>query len=252
MQASGSVTDTIQSTVATVTFGGTRGNSMPGALLRALAERIEQVSARQDVHVIVLRTPGDGPFCAGASFDELDSITDARSGTEFFMGFARVILAMTRSRKTIVTRVQGKVAGGGIGIVAASDYAIALDSASIRLSELAVGIGPFVVGPAIERKVGAGAFAAMALDTEWRDAFWAERHGLFARIVASTDELDQAVEALAGRLAASNPQALEQIKATSWRDTEQWDSLLEERAAVSGSLVLSPFTREAIAAFRAR
>jgi methylglutaconyl-CoA hydratase len=238
--------------VATIAFGGTKGNSLPGALLRDLARTIGEVSDRRDVHVIVLRTIGDGPFCAGASFDELSSIRDAQVGKEFFLGFARVILAMTRSPKTIVTRVQGKVVGGGVGIVAASDYAIAVESASIRLSELAVGIGPFVVGPAIERKIGPGPFSAMAIDADWRDARWAEQHGLYARVVEGLVALDEAVATFAGRLASSNPTALERIKAITWQGTEHWPQLLDERAAMSGTLVLSEYTRDAIGSFANR
>ena len=240
--------------IATITFGGTKGNSMPGTLLRSLAQAVVEASDMPHVRVIVLRSLGDGPFCAGASFDELAAIENPESGREFFMGFARVILAMVQSPRTIVCRVQGKVVGGGVGLVAACDYAIASDAAAIRLSELAVGIGPFVVGPAIERKVGPGALAALTLDADWRSARWAERHGLYARVIetAGAGALDDAVETFATRLASSNPAAIERIKRITWRDTEHWPQLLSERAALSGSLVLSPHARDAIAAFRSR
>src|SRR5438067_2528843 len=157
------VTSSVADRVATISFGGTKGNSLPGALLRELASTIEQAGKRDDVNVLVIRSDGEGPFCAGASFDELKSIADERAGKEFFLGFAHVILAMTRCAKPIVARVQGKTVGGGVGIVAAADYAIAARNADIRLSELAVGIGPFVVGPVIEHKIGRGAYGAMAI-----------------------------------------------------------------------------------------
>jgi methylglutaconyl-CoA hydratase len=157
-----------------------------------------------------------------------------------------VILAMTRCAKPIVTRVQGKVVGGGVGVVAASDYAIATTAASVRLSELAIGIGPFVVGPVIEHKLGAGAFSPMAIDADWRDAPWAERHGLYARLVDDVDALDRAVDELARKLAGSNPEAVSLIKAITWTGTEHWAQLLEERAAMSGRLVLSEHTRKAL------
>jgi methylglutaconyl-CoA hydratase len=169
------------------------------------------------------------------------------------MGFARVILAMRRCPKLIVARVHGKAVGGGVGIVAAADYAIATLAASVKLSELAVGIGPFVVGPAIERKIGTGAFQALAIDaTGWRDADWAERHGLFAQVVSDGAALDEAVAALAGQLARSNPDAMATLKQVFWEGTDDWPVRLEERAAMSGRLVLSTFTRNAIAAFAAR
>lgn len=249
---SGSVHVVVSESVATLRFEHPKGNSLPAALLAQLATDITQLGTRSDVHVIMLRSGDTGPFCAGASFDELKSIRDSAAGKEFFMGFARVILAMTRCPKLIVTRVQGKVVGGGVGLVAASDYAMAVDDASLRLSELAVGIGPFVVGPAIQRKIGLGGFGAMAIDTEWRSARWAEEMGLYARVFDSLNALDSALELFVRKLARSNPQAMAMIKLVSWQGTEQWDRLLEQRAEMSGALVTSDFTRNAIAAFQAR
>jgi methylglutaconyl-CoA hydratase len=245
----GSVSAIVADGVADICFGHPKGNSLPASVLRSLAETIASVGARDDVRVVLLRSYGTGPFCAGASFAELTAIRDAAAGKEFFMGFARVILAMTRCPKPIVTRVQGKVVGGGVGIVAASDYAMAADRAALRLSELAVGIGPFVVGPAIERKVGAGAFAAMAFDADWRDATWGATNGLYARLWDSAIALDAGVEAFVATLAKANPQAVRRIKEIAWEGTGHWPRLLEERAAMSGTLVLSDYTREAIAAF---
>jgi methylglutaconyl-CoA hydratase len=239
--------------IATIQFGHPKGNSLPGALLRRIADAVDAAGADANARVVVLRSGEPGPFCAGASFDELRSIGDAGSGKEFFMGFARLILAMRRCPKFIIARVHGKTVGGGVGVVAAADYAIATTGASVRLSELAVGIGPFVVGPVIQRKIGMGAFQALAIDAAgWRDAAWAERHGLFAEVVTTVEELDPAVARLAERLAASNPEAMARMKATFWEGTDEWAALLEERAAMSGTLVLSDFTRNAIAAFAGR
>jgi methylglutaconyl-CoA hydratase len=221
-------------------------------VLRALAAEIATIGTRDDVRVVLLRSYGAGAFCAGASFDELTAIANPEAGKEFFMGFARVILAMTRCPKPIVTRVHGKVVGGGVGIVAASDYAIATDRASLRLSELAVGIGPFVVGPVIERKIGPGAFGAMAIDAEWRDAHWGAANGLYARVVDTNSALDGGIENFTRHLAVANPAALAEIKRIIWAGTDDWPRLLEERAALSGSLVLSDYTRNAIAAFSAK
>jgi len=246
------VQTTVSDQIATVTFGGTKGNSLPGALLRELAQTIEATAAKAEVNVIVLRSEGDGPFCAGASFDELKSIKDESAGKDFFLGFAGVILAMTRAPKPVIVRVQGKTVGGGVGVAAAADYAIATKGASIRLSELAVGIGPFVVGPVIEHKIGRGPYSALALDADWRDADWALRHGLYATVKDSTGEVDEAVDALATKLAKANPEAVARIKRTVWANTDHWPKLLDERAAMSGKLVLSKFTRDAIASFEKR
>jgi methylglutaconyl-CoA hydratase len=251
----GLVTTDLRDGIATIRFGHPKGNSMPGALLRRLAEHVRAAGEDPAARVVVLRSEGGGPWCAGASFDELVAISEAddrEAGQAFFLGFALVIRAMQQCPKFIVARVHGKVAGGGVGLVAASDYAIAVEGASCKLSELAVGIGPFVVGPVIERKIGLAAFSAMAVDADWRDAAWAHQHGLYARVVAGAGELDDAVDALAARLAASNPDAMAEIKRVVWEGTETWDTLLSDRADISGRLVLSEFTRRAIAAFRTR
>lgn len=243
----GSVTFTIDDGVATLSFSHPKGNSLPAAQLRRLADAVETLAADRHVRVVILRSDGTGPFCGGASFDELRALRAPDEGREFFSGFARVILAMRRAPQFIVTRVHGKAVGGGVGLVAASDYAIALEHAAVRLSELAIGIGPFVVGPVIERKIGHGPFAAMAVDFDWRDAEWAQRVGLYARVEPNVVALDAAVEATARRLVSVNPAAVAELKATFRQGTESWDELLFQRAAVSGRLILTSEAQEALA-----
>jgi methylglutaconyl-CoA hydratase len=238
--------------IGTISFFHPKGNSLSGSLLRELMEAVDRLGFDKSVNVIVLRSEGTGPFCAGASFDEFTSIQDAEAGRQFFMGFARLMLAMRRCPKFIVARVHGKVAGGGVGIVAAADYSMAMATAAVRLSELAVGIGPFIVGPVIERRIGSGSFSAMAVDAEWRDAQWAERHGLYSRLCDVQTELDAHLDSLARTLARSNPEAMAELKRTFWAGTEHWDELLPERAKMSGRLVLSDYTRKAIEQFRQR
>ena len=246
----GSIDLHVESGVATIRFGHPKSNALPQTLLESLASTIQHTGARDDVRVIVLRSEGQRAFCAGAAFDELVAIDNPGDGKEFFLGFARVILAMIGAPVPIVTAVQGKVAGGGVGLVAASDYAIAVEDASLRLAELAVGIGPFVVGPVIEFKIGVGPFGAMALDADWRDAAWAERHGLYAQVVPDDEALDAAVHEHAVELALANPDAVRAIKRVLWAGTELWADLLDERAEISGTLVLSDHTREAIRKFK--
>jgi methylglutaconyl-CoA hydratase len=245
---SGTVTASIADGVATLSFQHPKGNSLPGALLASLAEEVTALGRNPLASVVVLRSEGTGPFCAGASFQELQAITTAAEGKQFFLGFARLILAMIRCPKFIIARVHGKAVGGGVGVCAAADYAVALPGASVKLSELAVGIGPFVVGPVIERKIGLSAFSSLAVNAmEWRVAEWAREHGLFAEVRDTVEELDQAIADLASRLAASNPEAMALMKRAFWSGTESWDRLLEERAEMSGTLVLSEFARRAIA-----
>ena len=242
----GTVTTDSKDGVATVRFGHPKSNSLPGALLRKLAETIQQTGADSATRVLVLRSEGSGPFCAGASFDEFKAVTTVEEGRAFFSGFARVILAMVRCPCFVVTRVQGKTAGGGIGLVAASDYALAVPEAGIKLSELAVGIGPFVVGPVIERKIGLAAFSAMAVDADWRSAEWARGVGLYSELLDTVPALDFRVGEFSRKLAAYNPEAVHRLKEIFWAGTEGWPELLAARAEISGTMVLSEFTKRAI------
>lgn len=251
MPESGTVEVSVDRGVASIEFFHPRKNSLPGTLLARLAETVADLGREPAVRVLVLRSGGAGPFCAGASFEELTAIDSPARGKEFFMGFARLILAIKDCPKFVVARVHGKAVGGGVGLVAAADYALAVEQASVKLSELALGIGPFVVGPCVEKKIGFGPFAAMSIDTAWRDAQWAKTHGLYADVFTTLEELDTGVRRLTRRLADSSPEAMALLKHAFWRGSEDWDRLLEERAAFSGKLVLSEFTSRAIAGFGA-
>jgi methylglutaconyl-CoA hydratase len=220
-------------------------------MLDELAQSIHRAGNDDETKLVVLRSAGDKAFCAGASFDELMAIKSEEQGHLFFSGFAHVINAMRICPKLIIARIHGKCVGGGVGLAAAADYAIATDQAEIKLSELAIGIGPFVVGPAIERKIGLSAFSQLAIDaTLFRNADWARRKGLFAELHPSIESMDESITRLTDALMHSSPRAMEEMKKMFWKGTENWDTLLLERAAISGRLVLSEFTRQAIEKFR--
>src|SRR3954466_10990468 len=217
----------IKNGIGTITFFHPQSNSMPGTQLRNLAAEVEKLGKDNNVKVIVLKSEGEKAFCAGASFDELIAIKDLDTGIKFFSGFAGVINAMRKAPKFIIARVQGKAVGGGVGIASSADYTFATEAASVKLSELAVGIGPFVVGPAVERKVGTSAFCQLTINaTEWLSAQWAKEKGLYADLFASTGEMDAAIDALASKLALSNPEAMAMLKKIMWEGTEKWDTLL--------------------------
>ena len=237
--------------IATIEFGHPLSNSLPGKILRKLADTITQIGGNNDVKVILLKSSGDRAFCAGASFDELISIKDLDEGRIFFSGFSSVINACRKCPKLIIGRVQGKAVGGGVGVASAVDYCFATENADVKLSELAVGIGPFVVGPAVERKIGTSAMSMLAINaTEWRSARWAKENGLYAEIFESAEEMDLRINELATTLANSNPEAMALLKKVFWEGTEHWDELLSERALLSGKLVLSDFTINAINKFK--
>ena len=238
--------------VGTITFAHPASNSLPGHLLRKLAESITAAGKADDIKVVVLRSAGDRAFCAGASFDELVAIQNEQEGLDFFSGFAMVINAIRTCPKFVVGRVQGKAVGGGVGLASAVDICYATSFASVKLSELAVGIGPFVVGPAVERKIGTSAMGMLSIDAKsWKDAHWAAQQGMYTQVFDNASDMDDAIEALTTDLASSNPEAMSELKRVLWEGTEHWDDLLMERAAVSGRLVLSTFTKDAIARFKA-
>jgi methylglutaconyl-CoA hydratase len=249
----GYVTSETHKGITTIEFFHPQGNSLPRRLLDDLANEIHAVGGDAETRVIVLRSAGESAFCAGASFNELAAISNTQKGFEFFSGFANVINAMRTVPKLIIARVHGRCIGGGVGLAAAADYAIALEGADVRLSELAVGIGPFVIGPAVERKIGVSAFGQLAVDaTMWRNSDWAKKKGLFAEVHTTPEGMDESVSRLANQLAHSNPEAMAEMKKMLWQGTEHWDELLPQRAEISGRLVLSSFTREAIEKFRAK
>ena len=249
---SGKVYSQIKEGVAWITFSHPQSNSMPGLLLRQLANEISEAGKNPEAKVIIVQSEGEKVFCAGASFDEMAALKNQDEANHFFEGFSLVINAMRRSPKFIIARIQGKAAGGGVGIACAADYTLALQSASVKLSELAIGIGPFAVGPAVARKIGPAAFTELAINaTEWRDAAWAKQKGMYAEVFPTTEELDKAVFALASRLAQSNPDAMRELKKVIWEGTEHWDKLLIERSAISARLALGEFTKKAIAKFKA-
>jgi methylglutaconyl-CoA hydratase len=246
----GHITSTTANHITTIEFFHPAQNSLPGHLLNELVIHINQAGDDENTVLIVLKSGGDRSFCAGASFTELAAIQDFEIGKKFFMGFASVINAIRKCPKIVIGRVHGKAVGGGVGLAAACDYSMATKYASVRLSELAVGIGPFVIGPAVERKIGLSAFSQMALNaTEWQTAEWAKQKGLFTEAFDSVEQLDAYIAHFTADLIQKNPAALLQLKKIFWEGTDHWDNLLEQRAEMSGKLILSDFAKEAIAKF---
>jgi len=243
----GTLLTVIENKIATVQFGHPASNSFPRVLLDRLTNELTYLSDNEEVSVIVLKSEGTSTFCAGASFDELLAVSTFEEGTRFFTGFANLINAMRTCKKIIVGRIQGKAVGGGVGIIAACDYALANLESSIKLSELAIGIGPFVIEPAVSRKIGKIAMSEMTLAAhEWKTASWALQKGLYAKVLETKEELDLEVDTFSRKLANYNPDALAEMKKIFWEGTAHWDKLLKERAAVSGKLVLSDFTKNAL------
>ena len=240
----------INNSIGTIEFFHPAHNSLPGDLLAKLAETITEAGKNDEIKVIILKSGGDRTFCAGASFNELININDAETGKIFFSGFANVINAMRKCPKFIIGRIQGKTVGGGVGVASATDYCMATKFASIKLSELNVGIGPFVVGPAVERKLGLSAMSQIAIDANtFYEAEWARQKGLYNQVFDTLEELDEAVQKFAENLCNYNPEAMKEMKKVFWSGTEDWDKLLAERAVISGRLVLSEFTKEKLKSF---
>ncbi len=247
----GTIFTNITNKVATITFFHPASNSFPSELLNRLVETFNRLSENNEVNVIVLKSEGEKTFCGGASFDELLEVKTTKEGKQFFSGFANLINSMRKCSKLIIGRAQGKSVGGGVGILAATDYCFATESANIKLSELNIGIGAFVIAPAVERKIGVSALSELSIDAgNWKTAYWAKEKGLFARVFDNTREMDKAIETLAYKLASYNPKALKEWKNTLWKNTGHWDQLLSENAEISGKLILSDFTKEALENFK--
>lgn len=247
----GSLYTKIENRIATVEFGHPASNSFPAELLQRLTDALNQLGHNPDVSVVVLKSEGEGAFCAGASFDELLAVSNFEEGAVFFSGFANVINAMRNCPKLIVGRIHGKAVGGGVGLAAACDYALATVDSAIKLSEFTIGIGPFVIAPAVERKMGKAALAELTLAAhEWKNAYWAQEKGLYAKVFETVKELDKEMDIFSQKLASYNPEALSAMKKVLWEGTENWDSLLADRARISGRLVLSDFTKNALAQFK--
>lgn len=244
-------TDLTTDGVAHIIFYHPNHNSLPGRLLAGLVDAFEAAGKNPEAKIVVLRSAEHKTFCAGASFDELAEIQDFDTSLRFFSGFGNVVNAMRRCPKIVVGRIHGKAVGGGVGLAAATDFCMASKWASVRLSELAVGFGPFVIGPAVERKVGAATFAQMALNpSEWMTAEWAKSKNLFQEVFETVEQLDAYIAHFSKNLCSYSPEALAELKKIFWQDTEHWDTLLHERAAISGRLALSAFTKKAIAEFK--
>jgi methylglutaconyl-CoA hydratase len=247
----GYVKSEVHKGIAFVEFFHPQSNALPSRILEELAKEVHSISNDEDARVVIIQSSGDKAFCAGASFEELAAIKTPEQGLAFFSGFAHLINEMRKCPKMIIGRIHGKCVGGGLGIAAAVDYCIAVEKAEVRLSELALGIGPFVVGPPVERKIGLSAFSQIALDaTLWRSADWAKRKGLYAEVHETIENMDDSIQRIAINLSHSNPVAMAEMKKIFWKGTEHWDTLLFERAAISGRLVLSEFTQKAIAQFK--
>lgn len=248
----GFVNTSLKDGILYVVFGHPKGNSLPSELLKKLSAAFSDNTGNNEIKAVCLSSEGDGTFCAGASFDELIAVKNEDEAKEFFGGFALVIKAMKNFDKPVVTKVQGKAVGGAVGIIAASDYVLASEQASIRLSELAIGIGPFVIAPVIERKAGIAVLSEMTIDTEWRDAYWACKKGFYAEVFETPGELENEVEKLLQKLAGYSIEALVEIKKMLWHGTESLDMMLDKRAEISGRLVLSEFTKEYLRKFKSK
>ena len=247
----GTVLTSIKEAIATITFYHPASNSFPTSLLNRLIENINRLANDDKVSIIILQSEGDRAFCAGAFFDELLLISNIEEGKQFFLGFANLINAMRKCPKLIIGRVQGKAVGGGVGIIAATDYCFATENADIKLSEFTIGLGPFVVEPAIKRKIGLAAASKLTIDaTDWHTAYWAKEKGLFSRVFETVRDMDEYVDILSQKLASYNPEALIEMKKAFWQGTDQWDQLLTEKAEISGRLVLSDFTKDALKKFK--
>ena len=247
----GYVKSEIHNHVATIEFFHPKGNSLTSVLLQKLSQEIHYAANNKDTHAIVIRSAGTGAFCSGASFDEMSAIKTEEEGVRFFSGFANVINAMRKCPQFIIARIHGKCVGGGVGLAAAADYAIALEGADIKLSELSLGFGPFVIASALQRKLGLSAYTQLTIDSQlWRNSDWARRKGLYAELHPTLESLEESLDRLSNSLASTSKEATAELKNIFWKDAQNWDELLQERARLSAKLLLKEDAQNAISKFR--
>lgn len=248
----GFVQHTFNNNISEITFGHSKSNSLPGEILERLAETILEAGKSSDTKAILLKSDGEKAFCAGASFDELLTIEDLETSQNFFGGFAKVLNAMRNCGKLVIVRVQGKTTGGGVGIACAADYCFATESAAMALTEINLGIGPFVIGPYVERKIGKSAYSAMSVDADFRSAEWCKNHDVYHSVSETIEEMDEKLQEFLGKLSERNSDALALIKKVSWEGTEHFDELMPERIHMSASLILEDSAKKNIASIKER
>ena len=252
-RSSGSLYASRSGALARIEFGHPASNSLNSELLARLQTEMNKFGDDDTVHTILIQSEGERAFCAGASFDELMEVSTPENSTAFFSGFAGLINTLRNCPVPVVARVHGKAVGGGVGLIAACDYALATEAASIRLSEIGIGIAPLVIAPAVMRKTGASGLSELSLAPgEWKSAYWAQEKGLFARVFEKRGDLDKESENFAAQLARHPRTALIALKRALWEGTAHWDSLLPERAAETGRLALSAETQQALKRFKER
>lgn len=240
----------IENSIAKIQFYNPASNACDPSMLAQMVHAFNTLSANSQVKVILLSSKGNKAFCAGASITHLSELKDMKAATDFFSGFGRLILSMKNCNKIIVTSVQGKAVGGGVGIIAASDYVIATENSGLRLSELMIGIGPLVIAPAVIRKVGVAHFSQLSLKpSTWKDAKWGAAHGLFNELVTDGDSLENVTVDYCNSLASYSAQALSALKSVLWQGTEHWEELLYENAAKTATLSLSEDAQESFKKF---
>lgn len=242
----GFVNTEIKNKISEITFGTEKSNSLPGEILEKLAQTILSEGAKPEVKAILLKSAGEKAFCAGASFDELLSIEELETSKKFFGGFAKVLNAMRKCGKLVIVRVQGKTTGGGVGIACAADYCFATQDSAMALTELNLGIGPFVIGPYVERKIGKSAYTAMSVDADFRSAEWCAKHDVYHMVSATIAEMDIKLTDFLEKLSQRSADALALIKKVSWEGTEHFESLMPERIHMSASLILEDSAKKNI------
>lgn len=248
----GFVTQELKNNISEITFGTPKSNSLPGEILEKLAQTILESGKDENVKAILLKSEGEKAFCAGASFDELLEIEELEKSKIFFGGFAKVLNAMRNCGKLVVVRVQGKTTGGGVGIACAADYCFATKDSAMALTELNLGIGPFVIGPYVERKIGKSAYGAMSIDADFRSANWCEKHDVYHSVSENIQEMDEKIAAFMNKLSERSADALALIKKVSWEGSEHFDQLMPERILMSASLILEDSAKKNIELIKER
>ena len=188
-------------------------NAFNAAVVAALYEAFETLQGADHVRVVFIRGAG-GTFCAGADLAWMRDAADWSEGDnrDDAMGLAKMLKALHDVPALTVALVEGAAMGGGAGIVAACDMAVAVKGAKFAFSEVKLGLIPATIAPYVIEAVGPRTARALFATAELFDADRAQDHGLVSQVLASADGIDGFVRTLSDAMKACAPGAVGDAK----------------------------------------
>ena len=229
-----------------------RHNAFDDVLIAELTEAFRSMEAEDGIRIVVLSGTGKS-FSAGADLNWMKRMSgfSIEENRRDAMGLAALMRTIAHLRKPTLARVQGAALGGGVGLVACCDVAVATQGATFALSEVKLGLIPAVISPYVVAAIGERAARRYFLTAERFTAAEAWRLGLVHEIAANEAEMDDAIGAIVDAMLAASPAAQKEakdlIRAVSNRPLTS--ELVQDTADRIAIIRSSPEGREGVAAF---